>query len=708
MVVLNLAIQNEHDVVAARRRAREIAGLIGFDHQDQIRFATAVSEIVRNAFNHGRGGDAVFSVENTGPGPSLVVQVKDRGPGIDNVGAVLSGGHGPGSGIRLGISRARRLVDGFQMESAAGAGTTVTLWKTIPRHALPVTPTNLQALAERLAASQPHDPFEEVRVQNREMLTALEELQRRQDELSELNRELDETNRGVVALYAELDEKADHLRRADELKSRFLSNMSHEFRTPLNSIIALTRLLINRTDGDLTGEQERQVFYIRRAAESLAELVNDLLDLAKVEAGKTVVRPVSFEVGELCSALRGMLRPLLLNDSVPLVFENCEGLPRMYTDESKIAQILRNFISNALKFTESGEIRVSARLSEDDEEMIFTVSDTGIGIDPADQERIFQDFVQVANPLQGQVKGTGLGLPLSRRLAELLGGSVRLDSTPGVGSTFSASIPRVYRLSPSGQSEEEWQLDASRIPVAVVECALPELVLYENFLKDSAFQFIPARSMEEARLALQRVRPGAILAHSRMLGEQASAFFADLKALPDPQPAVVAIADPEDLHFAGLAGQVDAWTHAPVDREWLLATLTSLTGPSRAARILVIDDDEVFRYLMRQDLRHFASEMLEASSGPDGLDVARRETPDLILLDLKMPGLDGFAALRELKADALTSRIPVIVATSRDLSPEEETLLAPAAAVVRKSSVEAGAVQEAVQRILRVRVPEVA
>ena len=157
--------------------------------------------------------------------------------------------------------------------------------------------------------------------QNQELLGALEEIRTRQADLTRLNRELEDTNRGVVALYAELDEKADHLRRADELKSRFLSNMSHEFRSPLNSILALSGLLLGRTDGELTAEQAQQVGYVRRAAQDLLELVNDLLDLAKVEAGKVEVKPVEFEAANLFAALRGMLRPLLLNQSVDLIFE---------------------------------------------------------------------------------------------------------------------------------------------------------------------------------------------------------------------------------------------------------------------------------------------------------------------------------------------------------------------------------------------------
>src|SRR6185437_12717606 len=258
-----------------------------------------------------------------------------------------------------------------------------------------VSPAELnKALASIERASQ--DPYDELKQQNKDLLNTLEMLRTKQEELAQLNRELDETNRGVVALYAELNEKADFLQHASELKTRFLSNMSHEFRTPLNSIMALSQILLDRLDGDLSPEQDRQVRYICNSAKDLTELVNDLLDLAKVEAGKVTLRPSRFNVSSLFAALRGMLRPLLSsNSSVVLTFEDTDDIPEMYSDEAKVSQILRNFISNALKFTERGEVRVSAALASDGC-VIFSVVDTGIGIAPEDQERIFQEWAQVA------------------------------------------------------------------------------------------------------------------------------------------------------------------------------------------------------------------------------------------------------------------------------------------------------------------------
>jgi signal transduction histidine kinase len=259
-------------------------------------------------------------------------------------------------------------------------------------------------------------------------------------ETQALRQELEETNRGVLALYAELDAQAEQLREATELKSRFLAYMSHEFRTPINSMRSITRLLLDRVDGPLTEEQERQVTFIQQNATEFAEMVDDLLDLAKVEAGRVEISPAWFEMVDLFSALRGMFKPVLTNPAVHLVFEEPENVPKLYTDDRKLSQILRNFISNALKFTPRGEVRVSA-LFEGDGRVTFSVTDTGIGIAPEFHGSIFQDFSQVTSQLQKRLRGTGLGLSLSKKLAELLGGSVELQSEPGKGSTFSVTIP---------------------------------------------------------------------------------------------------------------------------------------------------------------------------------------------------------------------------------------------------------------------------
>ncbi|NUT77135.1 histidine kinase [Pseudomonas sp. C1C7] len=270
-------------------------------------------------------------------------------------------------------------------------------------------------------------------------------------EADALRAELDETNQGVLALYAELDIQAEQLRQASDLKSRFLSYMSHEFRTPLGSILSIASLLSDELDGPLSPEQHKQVTFVSNSARELSDMVDDLLDLAKIEAGRITISPAWFDMFDLFAALRGMFRPIVDASAVDLIFEEPVGLPRLYTDDKKLAQILRNFISNSLKFTTRGEVRVSAQL-EDGDKVRFAVSDTGIGIAPELHGALFEDFSQVDSPLQKRLRGTGLGLSLCKRFAQLLGGDVGVQSSPGNGSTFFVIIPLAIAMEPADET----------------------------------------------------------------------------------------------------------------------------------------------------------------------------------------------------------------------------------------------------------------
>src|SRR5215470_9398775 len=613
--VLTVVLKFEDDIVLARQRARQIARLLGFESQDQTRIATSVSEIARNAFRYAGSGKVEFGVEGRTAPQLFEIVVSDQGPGIARLSEILEGRYRSATGMGLGIIGARRLMDQFEITSAPGQGTQIVLRKLVPPGSLVLGP----------AREVPRGPLEEIQRQNQELIQALDELRRRQEELEHLNRELEDTNRGVVALYAELDEKADHLRRADELKSRFLSNMSHEFRTPLNSIMALSHLLLDRVDGPLTSEQVKQVSFIRQGASELTELVNDLLDLAKVEAGKIIVRPVEFEVENMFGALRGMLRPLLVNESLALVFEPVEGIPPLYTDEGKISQILRNFISNALKYTERGEVRVRAVHDTLADTVSFEVVDTGIGIAAEEQERIFEEFVQVENPLQHRVKGTGLGLPLSRRLAELLGGRVAVRSTVGVGSTFAAVIPCTYvsRTKTAPEDDVVAHMERPGRPVLVVENDPRALIIFDRYLRDSSFRMVPARSLRDARRALAVETPHLIVLDILLEGEDSWKFLADLKSRETTKHIPVIVVSSVDDRRKGLALGADAYGLKPVTRSWLLGEVERLTGHGRVPEALIIDDDDVARYVLKRLLSHVPCVITEMPNGTDGFQAAR-------------------------------------------------------------------------------------
>jgi signal transduction histidine kinase/CheY-like chemotaxis protein len=673
-VLTTVAIRYEHDVVMARQRARQIASLLGFDIHDQVRIATAVSEIARNAFRYVGNGKAEFAIQSS-PALSLCIRISDTGTGIARLDEVLSGRYVSQTGMGMGILGARRLMDEFQIYSGPN-GTAILLVKHLPARIRELPPGTHQSIAAQLAACPVQDPFEELQRQNQELLRTLEELQGRQTELAQLNKELEDTNRGVVALYSELDERADYLRRASELKTQFLSNMTHEFRTPLNSIISLSRMLLDRIDGELNLEQEKQVRFIQRASNDLSDLVNDLLDLAKVEAGKVTIRPAEFFVEDLFGALRGMLKPLLANNSaVSLIFEDTNHLPPLATDESKISQILRNLISNALKFTEQGEVRIRAGL-ENDGLVLFIVSDTGIGIQAQDQERVFEEFTQVEGPHQKGKKGTGLGLPLSRKLAALLGGSLTVASRPGKGSTFTLAVPRTFQGSETATNVPAISndLDPFRIPILVIEDNEETLFMYDKYLKGSGFQPIPAPSVRHARQALERFRPAAIILDVILSRENSWSYLAELKNQPATRdiPILVITVIENGSQASALGAQV--FLNKPVERTQLLAELRKAV-PEPRETVLIVDDDEASRYVLRTSLSNTRFTVEEASGGGEALQMIRNAAPSVLVLDLLMPDINGFEVLHKLRTSPATASLPVIVHTSKTLSRSEKALL---------------------------------
>ncbi len=556
----------------------------------------------------------------------------------------------------------------------------------VQRLCLPIrglsNPEQTAARLRNCLADEAPNAAEALAAHNAHTIALLRELERQQDELAQVNDELEETNRGVVALYAELEERTQYQQRMTEAKSRFLSNMTHEFRTPLNSILSLADILLQRLDGPLTEEQEKQIRFIQQAAEGLSELVNDLLDLAKVDAGKVQIKPVEFRIENLFSTLRGMLRPLLADKpDLQLIFEQPRGLPTLYTDEAKVSQILRNFISNAIKYTERGEVRVKAEARTGDT-VVLSVTDTGIGIARADQQRIFDEFTQLDSPLQSGIKGTGLGLPLSRRLAQLLGGNIGVRSTLGEGSTFYTVLPVRYQNAGKEASGPDITcLDPGRQPVLVVEDSREWLYLYQQCFEDSPYQMLPARTLKEARSWLESLRPVAVILDVLLETENTWDFLGELRAAPETAKLPIIVATVVDNEALARRLGADAFHVKPVDREWLLSTLDRFSG--RQDKLLIVDPDEISRYLLRDLLADQPFAVIETTNPAEGLLAARRHRPLGIFLDPMTNAAELDTLITALRNDPTLASMRVFAYSSRPLSRTEQEHLR-AVAVLRK------------------------
>ncbi|MEU0359506.1 sensor histidine kinase [Streptomyces cyaneofuscatus] len=437
------------DVFALRRTGQSAAAALGMDRQDQVRVATALSELGRDRL--GCAGLTVSFALPAGREPVLSVVFAWTG----------------GTKAAPDLEPAARLLHRVRHEPAAPGG------RIVAEHPLPASWADgadaRRGVREALSRHASPTLADDLRSQTRDLITALEETRAQREEMRRLNEELEETNRGVLALYtelsqeleetnsgvvalhAELEEKSARLRETSEAKTRFWRNISHELRTPVNAVVALTRLLLAPGSAPLTDEQRRQLSLIDASGQSLLSLVGDLLDVAKAEAGQLEINAAPTDLRALLAqsgaVMRGTAAP-----GVALLMPEPTSLPVAVTDEALLTRILRNLLSNALKFTEKGEVRLEFRV--DPPWMAFTVTDTGVGIPKDELARVFEEFYQVRGPLQRVHRGTGLGLPYARTLTELLGGTLRLSSTPGAGTRVEVELPFVPAPLPSAPAPE--------------------------------------------------------------------------------------------------------------------------------------------------------------------------------------------------------------------------------------------------------------
>jgi signal transduction histidine kinase len=562
--VLSTRIATEQDVFAVRRQARQFAAAMGLEGQDQVRVAAAVSEVTRQMLGAlgsvsvdlllEQREDSPAAQKGTRPSPAAtLLWVQARSPGTAEDSLVEA--------VRV----TRGLMDEWDVVRD-GAGMSVLLGRRVPdRTALP-TQEAITAIRAELLQLRPGTPLQELAEHNRQLLAALEDVQRQRDELlrlneelaetnngvvalyTELSEELEATNRGVVALYAELDQRTTQLREASEAKSRFLANISHELRAPVTAIVGLTRLLRDPHSDPLSTDQAQQLGLIDTSANSLLTLINELLDLAKAESGRLVPQREEVDLPQLFGTLRGTLRAVPRSPETELSIVDPDVGP-VRTDPMMLSQVLRNLLTNAIKFTPSGSVRLTGRL-EDGGDLSLTVEDTGIGIPEEEHERVFEEFHQVRNKLQANSPGTGLGLPYARRLVHLLGGSIALSSEPGRGSTFTVRLP----VDVAGET-------GPRTPrVVIIDDDGGFRTAAAGVLRSGGYTVVEAPDAGTGLAAAEAHPPDLILLDLR-LAEQHGAAVLDVLAansrLADV-PVVVVSGYPEDLDGHPTAGRATA------------------------------------------------------------------------------------------------------------------------------------------------------
>jgi GAF domain-containing protein/DNA-binding response OmpR family regulator len=499
------------------------------------------------------------------------------------------------------------------------------------------------------------------------------------DDLSVLSTLADQLATAIenARLYQEQLETAEKLREVDRLKSQFLANMSHELRTPLNSIIGFSRVILKGIDGPVTDMQKQDLTAIYNSGQHLLRLINNILDLSKIEAGKM---DLSFEEVDLREIIKSAISATtaLVKDRPELELRQIvdPDLPLIMADATRVNQVLLNLLSNAVKFSEKGYVELSA--TYDAHFVTIKVSDTGMGI-PADKfDLIFQEFEQVDGSTTRAIGGTGLGLPISRHFVQMHGGRIWVESELGVGSTFTVKLP--IQGPQAVEEVEDLPSDSDQRLILSVDDDDSVIRLYKRYLEKQDYQVVGLAENENVVQKARELCPYAILLDLLMPEKDGWTVIRELKAEPETQniPVIICSIVSDTGHGFSL-GAAD-YLVKPILEEQLQAALARLEDsldrePGKSRRVLIIDDTAEDRYLLRRALELDAKgyQILEASGGLEGIQAIQQEQPDLVVLDLMMPEMDGFAVLETLKSDKDTRQIPIIIVTAKELTEKERT-----------------------------------
>ncbi len=491
-------------------------------------------------------------------------------------------------------------------------------------------------------------------------------------ELANLVEELELARRRIEQQKYEQELQNQELQQATQLKNRFLASMSHELRTPLNAIIGFSDLLAGEKPGPLNQKQKRFVGHMLKASRHLLQLINDILDLSKIEAGQLQLNPESFRAAEALQEVLSTITPLAQSKYIQLVTTVGEEMA-IYADRVRFKQILYNLLSNAVKFTPgSGEVRIESLISRGVARI--TVSDTGVGIRPEDRAAVFGEFRQVGETTRGVKEGTGLGLAISKRLVEQHGGEIWVDSEPGKGSRFSFTLPVVQTPAEAEPEIVVASTGRERPLVLVVDNELATRELLVSFLEPEGYTVRAVRSGTEALAAARELRPDVITLNIVMPGKTGWETLYELKQHRETGEIPVIMVSGMDQDPSLNLGAAD-YLVKPVDKDLLVKAIRKQLpdGAGKRLTLLVVDDDPATLQLMTEVLTEVGYSPLAAPGGQEALAILERTRPDGILVDLMMPGMDGFELIRRLKQDEDKRNIPIFVLTSKDLQDMQES-----------------------------------
>ncbi len=530
------------------------------------------------------------------------------------------------------------------------------------------------ALSNLLASEKTAYMAEDLQARNEEMAAINEELQSQSEELQQQASELQEQTYELQIQQTQVEE-------ADRLKSEFLSNMSHELRTPLNSVLVLSRLMISRGTGKKPEEDAEYLEVIERNGQRLLNLINDILDLSKIESGRMDIISSDFDSRQLVENVLETVLPLAKSKGLDILTDIAD-VPNIFSDMDKVQQIVLNLVSNAVKFTQKGEIEINVTCSG--HRAVFAVRDTGIGIPGSALQNIFEEFRQVDGSTTREYEGTGLGLAISQKFARLLGGEITVQSQPGKGSTFALVLPLKYD---PGEKQEQKAIPGPvqkppvspvkplKLTVLVIDDEPEVCNLLKGHLNKAGYDVVTANSGREGIRLAKEVHPFAITLDILMPEMDGWEVLRHLKSSPDTVHIPVVIVSVSSDRTTGAALGATGYILKPVEKDVLLDEIKRISTAQKAQHILVIDDDPDVRLSMENILREQVYSVEQAPGGEQGLTLALKNLPDLIILDLLMPGMDGFTVLEQLKNNPRTRKIPVIILTAKDITVSERAEL---------------------------------